>query len=181
MADAAVTDLEAFLEAGRDRRLELWKSFVRIPSVSGQPEHAIDCQAAANWLANDLGAAGIEHVAVEETGGHPVVYGDWLHAEGAPTVIVYGHYDVQPADPLELWETPPFEPVLRDGRMIGRGAEDNKACVQMHIRTVEALLKTRGSLPVNLKFIFEGEEESGSPNLDGWLEPTGTSSQRSWP
>jgi acetylornithine deacetylase/succinyl-diaminopimelate desuccinylase-like protein len=113
--------------------------------------------------------AGIEHVSIEETAGLPVVYGDWLHADGRPTVIVYGHYDVQPADPIELWETAPFEPLLKDDRLIGRGVEDNKACVVMHVRAFEALLRTRGSLPVNVRFLFEGEEESGSPNLDAWL------------
>jgi acetylornithine deacetylase/succinyl-diaminopimelate desuccinylase-like protein len=98
------------------------------------------------------------------------VYGDWLSAAGAPSVIAYGHYDVQPADPIELWDTPPFEPVVRDDRMIGRGAEDNKSCVQMHVRAIEALLATRGGLPVNVKVVFEGEEESGSEHLDAWLE-----------
>jgi acetylornithine deacetylase/succinyl-diaminopimelate desuccinylase-like protein len=163
-------DLEAFLTAGRQRRMERWQEFVRIPSVSAQPEHADDCRRAAEWLADDLSAAGIQHVAVEETAGHPIVYGDWLGAPGSPTVIAYGHYDVQPADPIELWETPPFEPVVRGDRMIGRGAEDNKSCVQMHVRAIEALLATRGRLPVNVKLVFEGEEESGSANLDAWLE-----------
>ena len=153
-------DLEAFLVAGHDRRIERWMEFVRIPSVSAQPEHADDCRRAAEWLAADLTAAGLEHVAVEETGGHPIVYGDWLRAAGVPTVIAYGHYDVQPADPIELWDTPPFEPVVRGDRMIGRGAEDNKSCVQMHLRTIEALLAIRGGLPVNVKAVFEGEEES---------------------
>jgi acetylornithine deacetylase/succinyl-diaminopimelate desuccinylase-like protein len=167
MPDAA--DLEAFLDAGRTRRIERWQAFVRIPSVSTQPEHADDCRRAATWLADDLSTAGLEHVAVEETGGHPIVYGDWLHAAGAPTVIAYGHYDVQPADPIDLWETPPFEPVLLGDRMFGRGAEDNKSCVQMHVRALEAVLATRGSLPVNIKVVVEGEEESGSSHLDGWL------------
>jgi acetylornithine deacetylase/succinyl-diaminopimelate desuccinylase-like protein len=163
-------DLEAFLVAGHDRRIERWMEFVRIPSVSAQPEHADDCRRAAEWLADDLRAAGVEHVGVEETGGHPIVYGDWLRAADAPTVIAYGHYDVQPADPIELWDTPPFEPVVRGDRMIGRGAEDNKSCVQMHVRAIEALLATRDRLPVNVKLLFEGEEESGSEHLDAWLE-----------
>jgi acetylornithine deacetylase/succinyl-diaminopimelate desuccinylase-like protein len=167
MPDAA--EFEAFLVAGRERRMDRWKEFVRIPSVSAQPEHAADCRRAAEWLANDMTVAGLEHVAIEETGGHPVVYGDWLGAAAAPTVIAYGHYDVQPADPIELWETPPFEPVVRGDRMFGRGAEDNKSCVQMHVRAIEAVLATRGRLPVNVKLIFEGEEESGSEHLDAWL------------
>ena len=148
-----------------DRYLE----FVRIPSISALPDHAADCRAAAEWLAEDMRSAGIEHVSIDETGGHPVVYGDWLHAAASPTAIVYGHYDVQPPDPIELWETAPFEPILRADRLIARGAEDNKSCVQMHVRAVEALLKTRGELPMNLRFLFEGEEESLSPHLDDWL------------
>ena len=168
MTDAE--DLEAFLAAGRVHRMERWKEFVRIPSVSAQPEHADDCRRAADWLAEDLSAAGLQHVSVDQTAGHPIVYGDWLGAAGAPTVIAYGHYDVQPADSIELWETPPFEPVVRGDRMFGRGAEDNKSCVQMHVRAIEALLATRGQLPVSIKLVFEGEEESGSSNLDAWLE-----------
>ena len=162
-------DLEAFLVDGHARRMDRWKEFARIPSVSAQPEHADDCRRAAAWLADDLATAGLEHVAVEETGGHPIVYGDWLGADNAPTVIAYGHYDVQPADPVELWGTSPFEPVVHGNRMVGRGVEDNKSCVQVHVRAIEALLATRGRLPVNLKLVIEGEEESGSPNLDAWL------------
>jgi acetylornithine deacetylase/succinyl-diaminopimelate desuccinylase-like protein len=164
------SDLGSFLEGSHERRMASYLEFVRIPSVSALPEHAGDCRLAAEWLARDLTAIGAEHVVVSETGGHPVVYGDWLHADGAPTVIAYGHYDVQPPDPLDLWDSPPFEPVLRGNRLIARGAEDNKACVQMHVRAAEALLRTRGRLPVNLRFVFEGEEESGSTHLDAWLE-----------
>jgi len=173
MSDAVTidpTDVEPFLDANRTRRMASYIDFVRIPSVSALPEHAADCRAAADWLSRDLVASGFEHVTVGETGGHPVVYGDWLHADGAPTVIAYGHDDVQPADPLELWESPPFDPILRDNRLIARGAEDNKSCVQMHVRAAEALLQTRGRLPLNLKLLVEGEEESGSAHLDSWLE-----------
>ena len=158
-----------YLKQNQERFIDELCDYLRFPSVSAQPEHADDCRRAAGWLANDLSVADLEHVAVEETGGHPIVYGDWLGAGDAPTVIAYGHYDVQPADPLELWDTPPFEPIVRGDRMIGRGAEDNKSCVQMHVRAVEALLATRAGLPVNLKLVFEGEEESGSANLDAWL------------
>jgi acetylornithine deacetylase/succinyl-diaminopimelate desuccinylase-like protein len=112
---------------------------------------------------------GIEHVEVAETGGHPVVYGDWLHADGAPTVVVYCHYDVQPVDPLDLWDSPPFEPVVVGDRILARGAADDKGQLHLHLRATEAILATRGRLPVNLKFVFEGEEESGSENLDRWL------------
>jgi acetylornithine deacetylase/succinyl-diaminopimelate desuccinylase-like protein len=112
----------------------------------------------------------MEHVEVSETGGHPVVYADWLHASGKPTVLVYCHYDVQPADPLDLWESPPFVPVVKDGRMLGRGASDCKCHISMHTRAIEALMRTRGSLPINLRLVFEGEEESSSVHLDAWLE-----------
>jgi acetylornithine deacetylase/succinyl-diaminopimelate desuccinylase-like protein len=163
-------DLERFLDEHRDARLESYKALLRIPSISALPQHAADCRDTAGWIATDLTAMGIEHVEVAETGGHPVVYGDWLHADGAPTVIVYCHYDVQPVDPLELWTSPPFEPVVEGDRILARGSGDDKGQLHLHLRATEALLATRGRLPVNLKFLFEGEEESGSVNLDRWLE-----------
>jgi acetylornithine deacetylase/succinyl-diaminopimelate desuccinylase-like protein len=162
--------LEAYLDAQSERRMASYMAFLRIPSISAQSEHHPDCRVAAGFLADDLRAIGIEHVELSETGGQPMVYGDWLHADGAPTVIVYGHYDVQPVDPLDLWDSPPFEPVVRDGRMLARGAADDKGQVHMHVRAAEALLATRGSLPVNLRFVFEGEEESTSPNFASWLD-----------
>ena len=162
-------DLERFLDERRESRLESYKALLRIPSISALPEHARDCRATAEWIAADLRASGVEHVELAETGGHPVVYGDWLHADGAPTVIVYCHYDVQPVDPLDLWKSPPFEPVVEGNRMLARGSADDKGQLHMHLRATEALLATRGRLPVNLKFVFEGEEESGSVNLDRWL------------
>jgi acetylornithine deacetylase/succinyl-diaminopimelate desuccinylase-like protein len=161
--------LETYLDANRDRRMGSYEAFLRIPSVSALPEHAPDCRRAAEFLADELRTMGVEHVEVAETGGHPLVYADWLHAEGAPTVLVYGHYDVQPPDPIDEWEKAPFEPLVRDGRMLARGAADDKAQVHMHLRATEALLATRGRLPVNLRFLFEGEEESTSLNLDRWL------------
>jgi acetylornithine deacetylase/succinyl-diaminopimelate desuccinylase-like protein len=164
------TALEAYLDANRDRRLASYMEFLRIPSISALSSHASDCRAAAAFVADELRATGVEHVEVAETGGLPIVYGDWLHAEGAPRVIVYGHYDVQPVDPLDLWHSPPFEPVVRDGRMLARGAADDKGQVHMHLRATEALLATRGRLPVNLRFVFEGEEESASPNFASWLD-----------
>jgi acetylornithine deacetylase/succinyl-diaminopimelate desuccinylase-like protein len=163
-------DLERFLDDHHESRLESYKALLRIPSISALSEHAADCRATAEWIAADLRASGIEHVELAETGGHPVVYGDWLHAEGAPTVIVYCHYDVQPVDPLDLWKSPPFEPVVDGNRMLARGSADDKGQLHMHLRATEALLATRGRLPINLKFVFEGEEESGSVNLDRWLE-----------
>ncbi len=165
-----MADVEAYLDMNAARRLDSYKALLRIPSVSALPAHAADCRRAAEWIAAELGEIGVEHVEVAETGGHPVVYGDWLHAEGAPTVIVYCHYDVQPVDPLDLWEKPPFEPEVRDGRMVGRGAADDKGQLHMHLRATEALLATRGRLPVNLRFVFEGEEEISSVHLEAWLE-----------
>ncbi len=167
---ATMTEVEAYLDTNADRRLASYSELLRIPSISALPEHAADCRRAAQWIAAQLESMGVEHVEVAETGGHPVVYGDWLHAEGAPTVIVYCHYDVQPVDPLDLWEKPPFEPQVRDGRMYARGAADDKGQLHMHLRATEALLAVRGGLPVNLRFVFEGEEESSSVHLDAWLE-----------
>jgi len=163
-------DLNVYLDLTRERRLDSLVTLLRIPSISGLPAHAADCRAAAERLHDDLLAIGMEHVEVAETGGHPVVYADWLHAEGRPTVLVYAHYDVQPAHASDGWNTEPFEPVIRDGRLIARGAADDKAQVEMHLRAIEALLATRGCLPVNLKLVIEGEEESSSIHLDAWLE-----------
>jgi acetylornithine deacetylase/succinyl-diaminopimelate desuccinylase-like protein len=142
---------------------------IRIPSISTLPEHAPDCRRAAEWIAADLERIGLEHVEVAETGGHPVVYADWLHADGAPTVLVYCHYDVQPVDPLDLWTSPPFEPVVVGNRILGRGVADDKGQLHLHLRAAEALLATRGGLAVNLRYVFEGEEESSSAHLDAWL------------
>jgi acetylornithine deacetylase/succinyl-diaminopimelate desuccinylase-like protein len=162
-------DLDAYLDSTADDRLESYKDFLRIPSISAIPEHAADCRAAAVWLAEALTAAGLEHGEVLETGGHPIVYADWLHAPGAPTVIVYGHYDVQPVDPLDLWTSPPFEPDVVGRRMLARGASDDKGQVHAHLMAAAALLATRGRFPVNVKYVFEGEEEASSAHLDAWL------------
>jgi acetylornithine deacetylase/succinyl-diaminopimelate desuccinylase-like protein len=166
MADRA---LEAHLLATADRRLARYLDFLRIPSISGIPAHAGDCRRAAERLAADPRTAGLENVDVSETGGHPIVYADWLHAAGAPTVLLYGHYDVQPVDPLDEWQAPPFEPVVRDGRVLARGASDDKSNVSIALSAAEALLATRGALPLNLRLVFEGEEESSSVHLEPWL------------
>ena len=163
-------ELEAWLNAHEAVRLESLDAFLRIPSISALPEHAGDVRRAASWVAAQLRSIGIEHVELAETGGHPVVYGDWLHAPNAPTVLIYCHYDVQPVDPLELWDSPPFEPVIRDGRILARGAADDKGQLHAHLRAAEAVMATRGHLPVNVRYLFEGEEESGSVNLDTWVE-----------
>jgi acetylornithine deacetylase/succinyl-diaminopimelate desuccinylase-like protein len=163
------TAIETYLDGRREDRLESYKELLRIPSISALPQHAPDCKAAAEWIAADLKAMGVEHVEVAQTGSHPIVYGDWLHAEGAPTVIVYCHYDVQPVDPLELWESPPFEPVVVGDRILARGSSDDKGQLHLHLRATEAILATRGALPVNLKFVFEGDEESNAIHLERWL------------
>jgi len=169
MTTATDRAFEDFLAARADERLESYKDLVRIPSISALPEHAPDCRRAAEWIAADLERIGMEHVEVAETGGHPLVYADWLHAAGGPTVLVYCHYDVQPVDPLELWTSPPFEPIVVGDRILGRGVADDKGQLHLHLRATEALLATRGGLPINLRFVFEGEEESSSVNLDRWL------------
>jgi acetylornithine deacetylase/succinyl-diaminopimelate desuccinylase-like protein len=161
--------VDAYLDAHADERLEEFKEFLRIPTVGVLAEHAADVRRGAEWLAALMREIGLEHVEVSDTAGHPVVYGDWLHAEGAPTVVVYGHYDVQPTDPLELWLRPPFEPRVADGRMYARGAADDKGQVHLHLWAAKAWLETRGRLPVNIRYVIEGEEESGSPNFEAWL------------
>ena len=169
MTTATDKEFEDFLAAHAEERLESYKELIRIPSISAIPEYAADCRRAAEWIAADLERIGMEHVEVAETGGHPVVYADWLNAAGAPTVLVYCHYDVQPVDPLELWTSPPFEPVVVGDRILGRGVADDKGQLHLHLRATEALLATRRRLPVNLRFVFEGEEESSSVHLDAWL------------
>ncbi len=162
--------LDEHLVATRAERIDSYKAFLRIPSISALPEHRDDCRRAAVWLASALETAGLEHIEVAETGGHPLVYADWLHAPGAPTVLVYGHYDVQPVDPLDLWTSPPFEPAIVGDRILARGAADDKGQVHAHVMAAAGVLATRGRLPVNLKYVFEGEEESTSAHLDAWLE-----------
>ena len=166
----AETSLEAHFDATREQRLESYFELLRIPSISALHEHAPDMVRAAEWIAAEMRRIGLEHVEVSPTHGHPVVYGDWLHAPDAPTILVYCHYDVQPVDPIDLWETAPFDPFVRDGRVVGRGAADDKGQLHMHLKAAEAMLATRGRLPLNLRYIFEGEEESTSANLPGWLE-----------
>ncbi len=143
--------------------------FLRIPSISTQPERKGDTAVAAQWLADKLAQAGLENVEIIPTQRHPLVYADWLHADDAPTVLIYGHYDVQPAEPLELWESPPFEPTVRDDYLYARGSSDDKGQIFVHVKAVEAILKSNGRLPVNVKFIVEGEEESGGESLAAFI------------
>jgi acetylornithine deacetylase/succinyl-diaminopimelate desuccinylase-like protein len=158
-----------FLITNRDRYLAELKTWLAIPSVSALPEHAADMKRCADWTADEMRRIGLENVRLVETPGNPVVYGDWLGAPGAPTILFYGHYDVQPVDPLELWTSPPFEATVRDDNLFARGAVDDKGQVFMHFKAIEAHMKQTGRLPVNVKFIVEGEEEVGSVNLDNFI------------
>jgi acetylornithine deacetylase/succinyl-diaminopimelate desuccinylase-like protein len=158
-----------YIQERRDTFVEELKVFCRIPSVSTKSEHKADMQRAAEWLADAMRAIGLEHVQIMPTAGHPVVYADWLHAPGKPTALIYGHYDVQPPEPLDLWITGPFDPTVRNGELFARGAVDDKGQVFMHLKALEAHLKTRGGLPVNVRLLIEGEEEIGSPNLDRFI------------
>jgi acetylornithine deacetylase/succinyl-diaminopimelate desuccinylase-like protein len=165
----AYADLDAHLAGRAEARLADFVELLRIPSISTSPERAADVRAAAMAVADRMRTVGLEHVEVAETGGHPVVYGDWLHAEGAPTILAYAHYDVQPVDPLDLWVKPPFDPRVEGGRVYARGASDDKSHVHMHLQAIEAWLSVRGHLPINLRLLYEGEEESGSANLERWV------------
>ena len=158
-----------FINVNRDRYLEELKAFLAIPSISALPQHAGDVKRCADWCVEEMRRIGLQNVRLIDTPGNPVVYGDWLGAEGAPTILFYGHYDVQPVDPLELWESPPFEATVRDGEIYARGSADDKGQVFMHFKAVEAHLKQNGRLPVNIKLILEGEEEVGSVNLDDFI------------
>lgn len=141
------------------------REFVRFPTVSSQPQHAGDIRRCAAWLAKRLAGIGLDAVRIVPTARHPVVYAEWRRRPGAPTVLIYGHYDVQPADPLAEWTSPPFEPAIRGRDLYGRGACDDKGQLFVHVKAMEAWLRTEGALPVNVKCIFEGEEEIGSPHL----------------
>jgi len=158
-----------YVEQHRARLLEELESFLRIPSISTLPEHRADIDRAARFVAGALATAGLEHVEIIPTDRHPLVYADWLHAPGRPTVLCYGHYDVQPPDPLELWVTPPFEPSLRDGNLYARGSADDKGQMYMHVKAVEALRMAHGAPPVNLKFLIEGEEEVGGASISRYV------------
>ena len=153
--------VDSYVDSNRDRFLHELSEFLRIPSISTAPEHAADVVRAGEFTADSLKKAGLENVEVIPTGGHPLVYADWLHASGKPTVLCYGHYDVQPPDPLDEWVSPPFEPAVRAGNIYARGSADDKGQFYTHVKAAEALLAVNGTLPVNLKFLIEGEEEVG--------------------
>jgi acetylornithine deacetylase/succinyl-diaminopimelate desuccinylase-like protein len=158
----------AFIRANRERYLSELTAWIACPSISADPAHAADVRASAQTAAARMRVAGLSGE-VLETDGHPVAFGAWLGAPGALTVLIYGHHDVQPADPLELWTTPPFEAHVRDGKIFGRGSVDDKGQVLMHLAAIEAHLRVSGTLPINVKVVVEGEEEIGSPNFEAFL------------
>jgi acetylornithine deacetylase/succinyl-diaminopimelate desuccinylase-like protein len=161
-------DVIAFIDTNRTRFVEDLVEWVRIPSISSDPAHAVDVKKCADYLAGQLRSLGAGRVETWPTAGHPAVFAEWVAGPTKPTLLVYGHHDVQPVDPLGEWVTPPFEPSVRDGRLWGRGSVDDKGQVYVHVKAIESFVRTVGSLPINLKMIVEGEEEIGSANLD-WL------------
>ena len=167
--NSRVADLSSYLQNARPRQLEELLEFLRIPSVSTDPERRGDVRRAAEFVRVGLERAGLS-ARIMETAGHPVVYAERVGDADAPTVLVYGHYDVQPPEPLELWTSPPFEPVVTDEKIVARGASDDKGQVYAHVKGAEALLATQGALPVTIKFLVEGEEEIGSPSLGAFIE-----------
>ena len=162
--------LDRYLDDNKARFLEQLKEALRIPSVSSQSEHKRDVRRCAEHIAAHLKKIGMTKAEVMDTPGHPVVYAEWLGAPGKPTALLYGHYDVQPPEPLELWKTPPFEPTEKDGKLYARGACDDKGQVYMHLSAIEAHLAVNKALPINLKLVIEGEEEAGSESLEDFLK-----------
>jgi acetylornithine deacetylase/succinyl-diaminopimelate desuccinylase-like protein len=159
-----------FINTNRDRYVDQLKEYLAIPSISALPQHQADVRRCAEWTAEEMRRIGLENVRLIETPGYPVVYGDWLHASDKPTILFYGHYDVQPVDPVDLWESPPFQATVRDGEIYARGSADDKGQVFMHFKAIEAHIKQNGRLPVNMRIILEGEEEVGSANLDNFIK-----------
>jgi acetylornithine deacetylase/succinyl-diaminopimelate desuccinylase-like protein len=166
MSDA----IDLYVSQNEGRFLEELKELLRIPSISTSPEHNGDTRRAAEYCVSKLQAAGLENVELIETERHPLVYAEWMHAPGKPTVLCYGHFDVQPPDPLELWETPPFEPTERNGNLYARGSADDKGQMYSHIKALEALRAVHGTLPVNVKVLLEGEEEVGGISVAEYVE-----------
>jgi acetylornithine deacetylase/succinyl-diaminopimelate desuccinylase-like protein len=166
MASAAVN----FAKQNQQRFLAELKELIRIPSVSTLPEHKQDVRRGAEFVAAELKRIGFEHVEVIRTDGHPLVYADWLHAPGKPTVLAYAHYDVQPADPLDEWLSPPFEPTERDGNLYARGAADDKGQLWIQVKAFEALFQAnQGKLPINARVLYEGEEEVGGESVEKYV------------
>jgi acetylornithine deacetylase/succinyl-diaminopimelate desuccinylase-like protein len=159
-----------FARSNQPRFLDELKTLLRIPSISTLDEHKIDVQKAAEFVAAELKRIGMEHVEIIPTKGHPLLYADWLHAAGKPTVLMYAHYDVQPPDPLDEWHTPPFDPTERNNNLYARGAVDDKGQLWMEVKALESLMKAHGGkLPINVKVIFEGEEEVGGESIAAYV------------
>lgn len=165
----AIDRVDAYLEANASRFEEELKDLIRIPSVSAQPDHNADTRRAAEFVRDNLRGMGVPAELVEFETGHPIVYGERLDAPGKPTLLIYGHYDVQPPEPLEPWNSPPFEPTVRNGNLYARGATDDKGQMFTHLKAAEAWLKTAGHFPINVKFLIEGEEEVGGANLEHYV------------
>ena len=160
-----------YINDNREVFVDELKEFLRIPSISTNPDNKKDVRKCAEYVKAQLEKIGLENINIFDTPGHPVVYGEWLKAgDDKPTILIYGHYDVQPVDPLELWTDPPFEPTVRGGNIFARGSADDKGQVFIHMKSIESHLKNTNKLPVNIKFIIEGEEEIGSVNLDNCIE-----------
>jgi acetylornithine deacetylase/succinyl-diaminopimelate desuccinylase-like protein len=159
----------SYVEANKERYLSELKVLLAIPSVSTNKENAADVRRCAEWVAEHIRAIGLKNVQIFPTPGHPIVYSEWLDAPGRPTVLIYGHYDVQPAEPLELWTSPPFEATIRGENLYARGSSDDKGQIFIHLKSIEAYMRNVGSLPVNVKLVIEGEEEIGSEHLEGFV------------
>jgi len=162
-------DVLEYVKQNQDRFLAELFDWLRIPSVSALPEHNDDVRKAGLWVVDKLNSIGFENVGLKETTGHPAVYGEWLHAPGKPTILVYGHYDVQPVDPIDQWVAQPFEPVIKNGFIYGRGTSDDKGQVATHLFALESILKVHGSLPCNVKVFIEGEEEGGTGGTEAFV------------
>jgi acetylornithine deacetylase/succinyl-diaminopimelate desuccinylase-like protein len=163
-------NLAEFIEGSRDQHLAELYDFLRIPSISAKTEHKPDIERGARWVADHLRTAGFKSVEIVPTSLHPLVHAESLEAPGKPTILFYGHYDVQPPEPLELWTSPPFQPTVRDGNLFGRGTADDKGQVHIHVKALESLHKLHGKFPVNIKVLIEGEEEVGSVSLWNYVQ-----------
>src|SRR5579884_4165813 len=166
---AMASQVETYIREHEDRFLEDLKGWLRIPSISTLPEHVGDVQQAAEYAADQLRRIGFEQVQVIPTKGHPLVYGEWLKAPGKPTLLIYGHYDVQPVDPLDLWESPPFEPTIRGGNLYARGAADDKGQTMLALQALDSFMTVNGRLPVNVGVLIEGEEEAGRESIERYV------------
>jgi acetylornithine deacetylase/succinyl-diaminopimelate desuccinylase-like protein len=162
-------ELLAYIQSNSQRFLDELKEFLSIPSISSQKQHAGDIRKCAGWLCEHLISIGLADARIFETAGHPIVYGESLQDTKKPTILVYGHYDVQPVDPVNLWDSPPFEMTIRDGNIFARGATDDKGQLFVHLKAIETFMKALGSLPVNIKLLIEGEEEVGSVHLENFV------------